>query len=523
AIQKTATVKVNGNLPGPCTGCDGTFKKESDWGSDQRNFVVDELGNIVSPQADVTYTLKANLGTWNGDSPAQTLTRNVVISDTLAPQAVWSTGAGFISMTGTSPDFSSLSEATGFNGTADDFKADAYIGKYAVIGQLLLVNVGKNKATDVQIKAKAELKRLSAPLVTNDDAGLRKTGTTTVVDGTAFRFRNNATFIYQNGPGGSATKTADILPVQLPADRSEGINDSSAFKKQAVDDVLHVAPNGQADVKYRFTINTAKTDPVDELRIIDAYDAGFFPLTEATLQAPSVVVSGSYDGVNLGQGDFELNLVDGKLVIEFSAAGKAKLHATGKSLVIDLTLRTRQLDGKETLDIVNRATLTGANKAPDYWSEDESEATSYDSEIGIEKRVWNRKDAAWTRLLQTGTDANGDMVQNRYIYQIEFRSYDNYTDDAVINVLDQLASEANFVGFVTSNDPADWSDPNAATAATQTKSGIVGTFDAGTNRVQLSKPQGTWYPQGATIAFRIMVELDPGTKQVVNTLSWNGT
>lgn len=522
-IDKSATVNVRGSLPGPCPTCNGTFGKSTDWGNDQRNFIVDEAGNIVEPKADIVYTLSAKLSTWNEDSPAQTLTRNVVISDQLAAPAEWSTGTGFITMTGTSPDFTSLTEAAGFTGTADDFKGDAYVGKYAVNGDVLLINVGKNKATDVRIAVKAELKRLSAPLVTNDDAGLRRTGATTVVDGTAFRYRNSATFTYQDGANGSTSKTADIHPVQLPEDRTNGINDSSAFTKDAVDPVLHVDPNAQADVKYKFTINTAKTDPVADLQIVDDFDESYFPLTAGDLAAPNVVVSGSYDGATLGQSDFVLSLVDGDLVIQFSDAGKAKLTATGKQLVVNLTLRTRQLDGKETLAINNYATLRGADEAPDYWSEDDSEATSYDSEIGIEKRVWDKKDAEWTRLLQTGTDANGDMVQNRYIYQVEFRSYDNFTDDAVINVVDQLAPQANFVGFVTSEDPADWSDPAAATVGTLTKDGIVGTYDAGTNRISLSKPAGVWYPVGATVRFRIMVQLDEGSKQVVNGLSWNGT
>lgn len=526
-VAETATLNVNGTLAGPCPSCDGVFGKSTDWGSAQRNFVTDASGNIVEPQADIAYTLSAKLSTWSGVSPAQTLTRNVVISDTLPEHAEWRSGdAGFISLaSGSSPDFTILTEATG-TWTAATFAGDANVGKFYVDGRTLLINVGKHKDTDVAIQAKARLLKLAAPLVTNNDPGLRQMGTSTVVDATAYRFRNLATFTHGDGANGSVSKTADINPVKLPDERDNGINDSSAFTKSIKNDKVKVAPNGRADMEYVFDINTAKTAPADELELIDHIDDRFFELTEDTLVPPTVAISGSYPGVALVQADFDLSLnSDGDLVIHISDAGKAKLQGAAADgvLRINLTLQTRQLDGKETLDITNRATLNGINEQPEYWSENGSIATSYGAEIGLEKRVWDRQDAAWSRLLKTGTDADGQMVQNRYVYQIEFRSYDNFTDDALIDVVDQLAEEAGFVGFVTSDDPVDWGDPDAATAATLAKSGILGSYDAANRQVRLTKPQGVWYPAGATIAFRIMVEIEEGTKQVVNGLSWNGT
>ncbi len=532
--EKKAAIEITGRIDGPClTVCEGSgtpgFDKSDDWGSMQREFVTDAAGNIVSPadRARIEYRLKADLSQWDGrdgvdgaTNPAFELRRNVVIADELPSQASWSTGdPSFISFDGSSPEFTSLTKFTGAC-TVADIEIDDNIGSYCVDGHTLLVNVGANKGTRVTVKALAALTTVN---------GLPKSGSTGVTGGTAYVLRNEAKFRWfpSANPSYDKTDSVDSYPVQLPEPSTDGIKDSNAFRKQlATSGAVRVQPNGQALIDYRFTIYTSKTAPAADLDLVDHLDKRFFDLKADQLTAPAVQIkSASYPGARaLTQSDFAFSLNgDGDLVIRMSDAGKEEVskRSPGGRLVIDLTLQTRQLNGKESLSIPNKATLFGTDGQADYWSEAQAEANSFGSEITVTKRVWDGQDDTWQRFLKARTDEHGNVVQARYVYQIEFRSFNNFTDDAVINVVDQLAPYVEFKGFVTSTDPTEWSNPNTPTVPTQLKSRLSASYDQATHQVRISKPKGTWYQRGATVPFLLMVEVNANAKQVANSLAWN--
>lgn len=527
---RTATVNVNGTVSGPCvTGCSGNggFAKANNWGDQQREFATDEDGNILLPASDIVYSFRADLGNFDGrnGNPLYTLDRNVVITDTLADQASWqASDAGFISVAeGSSPDFTTLTE---FAGTCDASGiAGAAPGSYCVTGKTLHINVGQNPATDVLIEAKAQLDYLDTPLTTGDNAGLREFGTSTVQDATPYRFRNVATITYSDTRGPASMGT-NIFPVKLPQDEEgTGYNDSAAFTKTGPGST---SPNaeGVAHMEYEFMVNTAKTGPIEEFHMVDHIDDRYFDLGD-TLAPPTVQIHGVYDGVVLEQEDFALTLDShGDLVIVLSASGLAKVEGTepGELLTLTLTLQTRVIGPNETLDIVNRATLFGDDEVADYWDDDESMATSFGHEVGVQKRVWDQTEAEWVRSLRAPTNADGSLANTRYVYQIDFRSYDDFTDSALINVVDSLSGSLDFLSFVPSGDPADGLAMQPADYVdTLTIDTLTAQYNAHpAHEVRVTKPQGQWYPAGARISFLLLVEVNDDSNQIANSLTWNG-
>lgn len=522
---REATINVNGTVQGPClTNCGdaGGFSKGNNWGDQQREFATDADGNILLPASDIIYSFGADLGTFDerNGNPLYTLDRNVVITDTLADQASWQTeDDDFISIAdGAIQGVSGLAELAG-TCTASNIAAAA-AGSYCVAGKTLHINVGMNKATDVLIEAKAQLDYLDTPLVSGDNAGLRESGTSTVRDATAYRFRNVATITYSDDRGPAAVAT-NIYPVKLPQDDGgTGYNDSDAFTKTGPGTTG--VTDGVARVAYEFAVNTAKTGPVDEFYMVDYVDDRYFDLGELT--APNVAIAGSYDGRTLAQEDFSLSLnEDGDLVIVLSSAGLEKLEgaAADEVLTFTLTLQTRPIGPNETLDIVNRATLFGNDEIADYWDDDSSIATSFGAEVGVQKRVWDQAEAEWVRSLRVPTNEDGSLANKRYVYQIDFRSYNDYSDNAPIDVVDSLSDSLNFLSFVPSGNPADgFTMQEDDYVTTQT----VGTLTAqyAEHEVQVNKPYGPYYPAGARVTFLLLVEVNDDANQIPNSLSWSG-
>ena len=528
----TAEFSINGSVPGPCPGCNGGFAKSVEGGSWTREFTTDVGGNILPEPVDISYRLNADLSTWDGRNSHFELNRNVVITDTLPAQASWKTGSGVIGLASgsTSPDFSALALFSGGACDANTIASDANVGRYCLDGQTLRVNVGKHKDTSVGILVNAQLNRLADP-TSGNGAGLIVNGSTNVAGATAYRFRNAATFTYSDS-GGVETRTADVRPIQLPQDRTNGLNDSDAFTKAGPTGEVSATPDEPTDIDYRFTVKTGKTASTEgieaqDLHLVDHIDLSVFPLTEQTLSAPNVLVSGSYAGATLTADDFELSLNrlsanQGDLTITLAQSGKDKVvgQPDGRDLIVDLTLRTRVLEGKETLDVKNVATLYGSGNDPAYWSEHNGSATSWGDELEARKRVWDS--TQWSPYLRTAYE-NGKLTQARYAYEIELLGHGNYNSANAPTVLDHLPSNVDFVGFITSDDPAVWSDPQDSdtTPGPVTKNGIEASYDGATHTVTIDQTSGRFPVQGQ-IPFRFLVEVNDGSQQVVNSLLLQG-
>jgi DNA-directed RNA polymerase II subunit RPB1 len=437
--ERTAQFGVTGNIPG--VGIGNAFAK---WGNrDYVEVIADEDGTLEQPY-DMTYSFRADLRQWDGQNPNFTLNENVVIRDVLIDQAQWlGDEPEFLTVSGDGPIQSLVNAgdcpATS-NGDVSAFSGDQFVGSFCVDGQTLLVNVGQDNTTNIVIEALAQLTTV---------AGLNPGGSSTVTGATSYEWPNEAQFYH--GGGDYHRSWYGAHPVVLPDDREGGLHDTDAFAKNGPDGEIVVQPGESAEVPYSFRVNTNR-DPIDPLlsRIVDEVDDEFFDLSDLS----TIPVSGSYGSQALGADDFDLTLDDdGNLVIELSEAGKALVEAQpeGQIWTVNIVLTTVPLDGKQTFEIYNRATLYGDGTTPTYWDEDDSEATSFGDEAEIRKRVFDRNAAAWTQQL-TAPIEDGEFVDDRFVYSIELIPRGNYGSDFPVQIFprqDVLPDDVEFLGFVT--------------------------------------------------------------------------
>lgn len=495
-VERQAGVRLRHTVanpnPGPNVG--SLFGKNADWST--KNVVTDEDGNL-DPPADITYTLKADLRGWDGSNPNKVLARNVVISDTLPAQAAWRTDAGdFITATGIT-----LTKAETCPATPAAFAGDEFVGQYCVDGQRLLVNVGKDTTTNASIAVKAQL---------NSVDGLTVAGSTTIKDATPYRWRNVADFHYRDG--NPHTSTRDVTVVVLP-DTTGGINDPSVFSKTGAPRQKAVDPGESVTVDYTFTVAAGKGIDVRESRIVDHVDADVYDLGDLS----TVGVSGSYDGVALNASHFDLRTnADGDLVIDLNAAGDAVVTSRGadKRFQVTIALTTKAFEGKETKTIKNKATLLGLDDKPLHWSETVSEATSYGDEAEVRKRVWDTVKQEWVASLSAQMDGAGSLVQDEYVYRIEFIPHGSYDQVAILPVVDVLPDAVEFLGFV---DEADKATAAGASAGPVDIGGnLVASHDAGT--VTIKQKDGTRLQAGGTLAAYVAVKVTDASAPIVNRI-----
>ncbi|WP_281862361.1 SdrD B-like domain-containing protein [Salana multivorans] len=497
-VTRTASVRLRGNVPaapGPNLG--QAFAKNADWAT--KNVVTGEDGTTLTPPADIVYTLRANLAQWNDSSANFTLSQNVVISDVLPAQARWNgSDAAFVTAEGIT-----LTRAAACPATTADFAADAYVGQYCLDGQRLLVNVGKDSATNATIQVKAQL-------LTVD--GLEQTGSTSITDAVPYRLRNTANFHYRDGSPYGVNR--DVTVVVLP-DTSGGVNDSTVFAKSGTAEETTVKPGETVTVNYRFTVAAGKGIDLSKSTIVDYVDTDVFSLEDLS----AIGVTGTYDGQALTAAHFVLSTnADGDLVIALSETGKAVVEARGadKAFVANLALTSTPFVGKETRTITNRATLFGEDGDPDYWSETEEEATSYGDEAEVRKRVYDRSAAQWVETLKAYMDGEGNLVQDTYVYRIEFIPHGSYDSVKIIDVVDILPGATEFLGFVTQENAATAADPT--NGPVDIGGNLEATYDAASKTVKLVQKDGTVLDAGPSIAAYVAVRVTDPSQTVVNRI-----
>ena len=495
---RQATLRLTGTLPaapGPNPG--SAFAKTSDWTIQELKAGAD--GTLTPPQP-ITYNLTAKLAQWDDRDANYTLTRNVVIQDVLPAQASWNTAdVNFLTATG----MTLTPAVSGVVCTDAGMAVDAQIGTYCVSDQALLVNLGKDKTTDVSIQVKALVNTLS---------GLPTTSTT-IVDATAYRLGNTAQFYYRAASPYSTTRNVTI--VDLPDDTSGGINDSSVFTKNGSASATTVDPGDTIDMTYSFVVSAGKGIDVRDSWLVDYVDRTLFDFSDPD----TVQVSGSYDGQALAASGFTTTLdADQNLVIALSDAGKSVVTARGvdKRLVITIVLKTLPFEGKETKTIKNRATLFGDDGEPDYWSENGVEATSYGDEAEVRKTVYDRTDEDWVQTLKAHRDADGHLLQNVYTYRVEFLPHGDYNSVAIADVRDVLPSGVSFLGFVTAANAATAANPVAGPV--NIGGNLEATYDSGV--VTLRQQSGTVLDARAPIAayFAVQVNDPSASVPIVNQI-----
>lgn len=507
--SRDARLRLRGTIPvapGPVPG--NQFSKSSDW--QNQELFANPDGSLTPPE-DITYTLRANLGAWDNSGGNFNLTRNVVIRDTLPDQASWNTTApDFVTLASAAGPITALTPATGV--TCDDatFSDNAHVGQYCVSGQTLLINIGQASATNLTVAARAQVTTV---------AGLPVDGTSPIAGGTRYRLRNTADFLYRLG--GPYTATRDAFLVTLPSETGGGLNDASAFEKTGSPANPRVSPGERATMDYVFGVQDGKAIPtlpgqsinVRNTRIVDELDSEYFDIADPQLIAG---LTGTYGSTALTAADFVTSFVDGKLVVELSAAGKAKAAPAGQLLTVNLALRTRPFVGKETLSITNRATLAGANDQTLYWSEDRSEATSYGDEAEVRKTVYDAGQDEWVHTLKAQRKPDGTLALTNYTYRVEFIPRGSYNNVTIANVRDVLPAGVSFRGFVAKDDAATGANPT--TGPVDIGGNIEATYDEGV--VTLRQKSGTRLNAAEPIAAYFAVEIvDPSaTVPVVNQI-----
>lgn len=499
--EATANVRLRGTVLGPCPTCNGDFGKTGDLTT--VTSLTNADGSLIEP-VDITYTLRANLAQWDGHSDNYTLDDNVVIEDNLLSQASWLTGAGFLAVTGTGP-ITTLTEADSCSATAAAFAADAFVGQYCVTGQKLLINVGKNPATNLTIAAKARL---------NSVAGLPTVGE--VEGGERYRVRNTATYTW--GSSSTTTRNVDGFVV-VPESSGEGVTDLSAFAKTAPER-LSTVPGTPMQVPYTFTVNSGRTGvPAASTRIVDYVDTRYFDLAP---DLSNVTLAGTYSGgVTLVASDFVLTRTGDNLEIVLSTSGQTKVAAANGVLTVNLTLTTRPFDGKETIDLVNRAALYGEGPDPLFVAEVEAQGTSFGAESETRKHVFDRvtNGGEWSQLL--ASDQDGDPV---YVYRLQFIGHPGFGGVAIDPEVDVLPDGLEFVGFVAEADKA--TGAAAVPGPVDVEGNLTASFDptAGPNgTITLAQQPGTTFPDGTTASVYFAARVTDDHEVIVNKFGISST
>ena len=495
-LTKTASVRLRGTVPGVNVG--NAFAKTADWSL--RNVTTDETGTLTPP-ADITYRLKADLRQWTG-APNFTLTRNVVITDVLPDQATWNiTDPDFLTATGIT-----LTPAGTCPTDLAGFAADEFVGQYCLSGQQLWINVGKDSATNASIAVKAQIHTTAGlPLAAADQ--------TSIVGATPYRLRNTAAFHYRTGTPHSVNRDATL--VVLP-DVSEGINDPRTFTKNGSIRDTSINPGETAVVDYTFTVGAGKGVDVRTSRLVDHIDASIFDISDLT----TVVVRGSYDGQPMNASHFDLSTdTDGNLIVETSAAGDALVTLRGidKRYEVTITLETLPFDGKVTKEIRNKATLVGVGNTPLYWSETGGEATSYGDEAEVRKRVYDRTSGEWVDAVRAHMDGTGQLLETTYVYRIEFLPRGSFDNVTITPVIDVLPDAVDFLGFVDEADAA--TGANATMSTVDIGGNLIADYDAATGTVTLSQKPGTRLDASGPIAAYLAVDVTDPAAPIVNRIN----
>lgn len=493
---KTATVTLRGTKAGPSKpNLGNAFGKTSDWST--QNITPNADGSLTPP-VDITYTLTANLSQWDGSNEYKTLTGNVVISDPLPAQATWNTAdASFLTATGIT-----LTQAATCPSAAA-FAADAYVGQWCVSGQTLLVNVGQNNTTKASIQAKAQL-----TTVTGLPAGV-----TTVQGGKAYVLGNSAAFAYTSTDAPHTYNATRNVTVVNRGDGTNGYNDPAVFTKTTTPSLVSVNPGQSTTINYVFTVFANKGVAPADVHLVDPVDPNVFDTSNVAAIGASL--TGKYGATTLTAADFTLTQDgNGALVVALSAAGKAVVGAgDGSTWTVNLPLPTKPVIGKQTIPITNKATLYAPDNTPLYWSQAVSSMSSYGNEAEVRKTVYNDTSKTWTTNLRAQLDANGNLVQDKFVYQVQFIPHGGYNNVVIVPVRDVLPAGETFLGFVQAD--ASGAPTGAPTAGPVDVGGNVqASYNAADGTMSLTQKSGTLLDASEPITAYFSVQITNFTADV---------
>ncbi|MFD2840743.1 SdrD B-like domain-containing protein [Populibacterium corticicola] len=489
------------NMPGPGQGL---FYKEIDTSGNEnfgprrdfsfKDFEADPSRKLIQSET-VTYRLRADLRVFTA-SEAQiaggiddnyNLNADVIITDVLPIGQTW----GDITATVNG----SPQNLTAYTGSGNPTSR----GEYKIDGQNLIINIGRSNADNWTILASAQLSTFTSSGVDARNGRPALPARDAETNYHNYSSVNTAKFEFKTvGNDGAPTRSADVV-AKWRGDTTQGITDSSVFTK-TTDSFAEATPGQPLEIDYTITVkaNSTNDDKIlaSKTEIIDLVDESVFDLGN---NLENVKIEGTYGTRALGQNAFALERVanaDGQGTPGISIKpAQPFLDAIGdlgeeETLTIKLTLTTFPIEGRQVLEIENRALYRGERAIDgDYLAGASMKGSSLGNGIQVYKEVYDPTTGEFTDSLRVkhtaGNPDDGTFDDGKFTYRIALvvpRSWDTRMRD-IVDALD--AAGLDFDGFVN--------DPEATVVTTAPKSlgrNITVSIDDGDIRIHSSSVTG---------------------------------
>lgn len=517
-----ATGTVGGSVAGPWTPDLGAFWKNA-WLTDgPQEQWVETVANAqpweFTEPVRVTWRLFSGLSQWNASTPERTLTQNVVISDTLVAGQDWDVAdANVVTLYNENTGaLIPLTEATGI--TLDELHTDAYVDHYLIDGKTLHVNVGKTPR-DVSVRAIAVVTSNPAPAGQNWFQN----------GGWIYRLANTASWDWSAGDDIARSANLDLRSTP------EGpTTDTAYFTKTTANASIEFDSGDNAWVPYQFLTPSAMAAKLSDTVIVDYIDHNVFDVTEDNLdEIRATITSGFTVGgqnyhSNIGWSvpfsatDWDLSLDgDGNLVLQPSATLKTWLAANpgwdSTTWRLAIQLPTKQVDGTQTLQLTNRASLQASTTETDFVSRTESYASTWGDELEVRKSVWDAVNQQWTTSLRVPLTDEDELTQDTFTYRVQAMPHGDYANVTIIPIKDVLPDGVEFVGF------ADGPTGGTTTGTKLLAGNLQASYDDATGTVTIQNQPGTLLSKQPSIDTFIRVKVVDFTPDVgiTNIVSGN--
>lgn len=501
----TGATAISGTKPRePQPGPGSAFTKQSDL-REPYELDADGDGTLELP-VELDYTFRADLRQYDaerlGYDSKYALTSDVIITDTLPEGLEW-TGA-------VAAGAAALSS---YSGSAAGFAAESAPGDFLIDGRTLRVNIGRDVSKTWSVVAGARI--VSVDRLPKNT----RTGNPQIAE--TYAVKNSAKFTYSDGRGAQSHTASKNNTLTVRQPDGSVIDDPSEFDKTV--GALPQMQIGQAyRVPYSFRIAAGAVVDLGASRIIDTVNHEVFDVTESTLPAIRESIVATYAGTALTPDDFALSLERDELVVELSDAGRAKLgHSADRplagALALTLTLSTRVIHGKQTLDVSNIARVVGETTHEYTWKNDATgSATSFGNELEVRKSVY-RGGGEWTQNLRVPLDEHGAPTRTEFIYRVQLLPHGSFAGRAILPIVDVLPVGARLVGFVED------ADLESGSTRSDTEIDIAGnlrvTLDARANTVVVAQKPGTTLPNAQPyVNFKIELTHPQADIPVVNRI-----
>lgn len=483
---------VNGRYGGD--GPDGpVMSKTSSLTGDYHVAEYDDNGDFEP--FPVTYTLTTDLRYFTGDGDRwRTLIEDVIVEDHQMQNGIrWlSDENGFITLEDQSGTPFGLEKVD----SVDEVKAQQF--SYAVVAagtrQNVYINVGQDHTKKYTITLKAQV---------DDLAGLELVGDSS--SDLAVHKLNNDAWWTMPTLGSSTTKYQRWTDDRVidPTDGTAPVDDSTTFDKTVESGTISVSPGGSADVRYTFTLNRTQaydqTVDVSKTVITDYVDTNVFDLSAEALATIQASLEVNYNDYSYLATSYDLTFADGRLVLTPSDAFKTAIgeDATG-TLRLTLTLPTHPIDGRQSIDVTNRAQATGNDRIPTYASGASSEVTTFGTELEIRKSasMQSSADGTWLPSLRIDPEhlASGDIGEddNLFFYRIQLIPRGNFSN-RIFDIVDVLPAGVEFRRLAT---PASFDDLGG---------NLEGNYDEDSNSLTLGQKPGTELSVPVDVIFEVQV------------------